>query len=303
MDLSSTTTENRKIFIGMGGWEIPSFNEFFYPSNPAKGFRKLKYYSQFFDLVEVNATFYNTSLSPAMAYRWLKDVEKNERFVFTVKLFRGFTHTFNATQKDVLAVNRLLQPLRETKKLVGLVVQFPSSYLKSDTNQERIEKIRNIFAEDTIFLDLRHNSWNSDSTLKFCKENNLNLINIDLPQLPNHMPLNANSFNEVAYFRMMGRNADDWNNFASNNRYNYSYSEQELIDLINKIKQANANKTYVVFHNDKIASSLANGYELNHKLNPLAKLCAPIGLLSRFPHLKEFCKPIENNHNAEIVYH
>jgi Uncharacterized conserved protein len=77
---------------------LPSFNRVFYPAKPEKGFRKLEYFSRFFDLVEVNSTFYNTSLSAAQAQRWLTDVGENQRFVFTVKLYRGFTHTFDATQ-------------------------------------------------------------------------------------------------------------------------------------------------------------------------------------------------------------
>ncbi|MBF8248124.1 MAG: DUF72 domain-containing protein [Bacteroidetes bacterium] len=30
-----------KVIIGMGGWELPSFNKYFYPPKRPKGFRKL----------------------------------------------------------------------------------------------------------------------------------------------------------------------------------------------------------------------------------------------------------------------
>ena len=84
------------IVVGMGGWDIPSFHNVFYPPEIGRGFRKLEYYARFFDLVEINATFYTTSLSHAQAQQWLEDVRGNERFLFTLKLFRGFTHTFDA---------------------------------------------------------------------------------------------------------------------------------------------------------------------------------------------------------------
>ena len=115
----SSSEDTNEVQIGMGGWELPSFNRVFYPAKPEKGFRKLEYFSRFFDLVEVNSTFYNTSLSAAQAQRWLTDVGENQKFVFTVKLYRGFTHTFDATQNDALAVHRLLDPLRDAKKFRG----------------------------------------------------------------------------------------------------------------------------------------------------------------------------------------
>ena len=186
-NLEKVTNE---IFIGMGGWEIPSFNDVFYPTKPERGFRKLEYYKQFFDLVEVNATFYNTSLSPAQARRWLNDVSANPRFTFTVKLYRGFTHTFDGTRNDALAVHRLLEPLRNANKLSGLVAQFSSSFGKTNERQAYLPKLRAMFPDDHLFLDIRHKSWDDQGFYHFCSENDLHLINVDLPQLKNHMPFN-----------------------------------------------------------------------------------------------------------------
>ncbi len=49
--------EHHNVYVGMGGWDLEPFNRLFYPPRMRKGFRKLEYYSQFFDHVEVNATF------------------------------------------------------------------------------------------------------------------------------------------------------------------------------------------------------------------------------------------------------
>jgi uncharacterized protein YecE (DUF72 family) len=291
MITNKNNKDTSKVSIGMGGWEIPSFNGIFYPSKPEKGFRKLEYYSRFFDLVEVNATFYNTALSPTQAQQWLKDVETNERFIFTVKLFRGFTHTFNATKDDALTIHRLLDPLREKAKLGGLVVQFSSSFNRSDSRQAYLVKLRSIFPEDNLFLDLRHNSWNTESVYKFCREQGFHLINVDIPQLPNHMPFNSLAWNDVTYFRMMGRNAKAWNRPMHNDRYLYQYNDEELKDLVQRIKQINAGKTYIVFHNDRQAFSLVNGRQVEHALHPTKRLLAPAKLLSAFPQLKSFCDP------------
>ena len=76
-----SSERDNKIIIGMGGWDLPAFNQFFYPPRPRKGFRKLEFYSQFFDCVEVNSTFYNTSLSPVHTKRWVDDVAQNKNFL------------------------------------------------------------------------------------------------------------------------------------------------------------------------------------------------------------------------------
>ncbi len=279
------------VYIGMGGWELPPFDGIFYPLKQDKGFRKLEYYSRFFDLVEVNATFYNSSLSPHQSSQWIKDVSANKRFVFTIKLFRGFTHTFNATKNDALAVHRLLEPLREANKFSGLLIQFPSAFAKSSSRLAYLIKLRVAFPEDRLFLDLRHRSWNEELFYKFCLENGFNLANIDLPRLPDHIPFNSFAWDSVAYFRMMGRNASAWNKPRSNDRYLYFYSEEELRDLVERIKHLNAQTTYVVFHNDRQAFSLVNGRQVEHALHPSKHLNAPIKLLAAFPQLKTFCEP------------
>jgi uncharacterized protein YecE (DUF72 family) len=286
-----------EILVGMGGWELPPWNRVFYPAKPVKGFRKLEYFSRFFNLVEVNSTFYNTTLSPVQARQWLHDVKENRQFVFTVKLFRGFTHTFDATKNDVLAIHRLLDPLRTAEKFGGLVAQFPSSFNKSSERQVHLLRLRRLFPEDRLFLDLRHKSWDEESFYQFCRENGFHSINVDLPSLPDHPPFKSTAWDGVSYFRMMGRNAEAWHKPNSDDRYLYRYSEEELQDLVQRIKQANARKTYIVFHNDRQAYSLVNGRQVEHMIHPQKRFHAPSSLLTAFPDLKSFCDPFVSNND------
>src|SRR5436309_519121 len=79
---SDTMEERQDIYVGMGGWDLFPFNRIFYPPSPKRGFRKLEYYSRFFDFVEINSTFYNTSFSPLQIHQWLQDVSANGKFIF-----------------------------------------------------------------------------------------------------------------------------------------------------------------------------------------------------------------------------
>ena len=175
--------ERSKIFVGLGGWEFGAFDRFFYPPKIKKGFRKLEHYSRLFDHVEVNATFYNATFGPEHARRWVEDVAANDHFIFTVKLFRGFTHTLKATNDDVRSVRTLLEPIAEAGKLGGLVMQFPHSFINSPEHQRYLRQFNRVFYPHRIFVEMRHASWNNSAAFTFLQENGLHLVNVDLPPI------------------------------------------------------------------------------------------------------------------------
>ncbi|MGA7159470.1 MAG: DUF72 domain-containing protein [Bacteroidota bacterium] len=291
------TLDQKKIIVGMGGWDLPPFHQYFYPPKPKKGFRKLEYYSQFFDSVEINVTFYNTALTADHARRWLGDVAANNNFIFTVKLFRGFTHTFDATNDDVRSVRRLLEPLAESGKLGGIVAQFPHSFVNTPERQKYLQQFSRVFYPHRVFVEVRHASWNKPLVYNFLQENKLHLVNVDLPPIQSYMPLTSLAWNEVAYFRMMGRNVKTWVHPELGERYNYYYNEKELGDLLERMKKLReqSNTLFVVFHNDPEANSLVNGFQLRHLVrNP--RVLVPRGMIRAFPELKEISSSVNVLH-------
>jgi len=281
------TLDQQKIFVGMGGWDLPPFHQYFYPPKPKKGFRKLEFYSQFFDSVEINVTFYNTALTADHARRWLRDVAANKNFMFTVKLYRGFTHTLDATNEDVRSVRRLLEPIAEAGKLGGIVAQFPQSFVSTSERRQYLRQFSRVFYPHRVFVEVRHASWNDPFFFNLLEENNLHLVNVDLPPLWNSMPLTSLAWNDVAYFRMMGRNVKTWNHPELGERYDYYYNEKELDDLLQRMKKLReqSNTLFVVFHNDPEANSLVNGFQLRHLVRKPPVL-VPRGMIRAFPELK-----------------
>jgi len=295
------------VYVGMGGWDLEPFSNVFYPPRPKKNFRKLEYYSQFFDSVEVNATFYNTSLSPDHARRWLTDVSGKKDFVFTVKRFQGFTHTYTAVYSDVRAVHRLLEPLAEAEKLGGILIQFPYSFTNIKERRMYLMQLAKAFYPHRLFVEVRHNSWNSPLMYNFFQENKLHLVNVDLPGIKQHMPLTCESWNGAAYFRMMGRNVLTWDRpfvrhengkYLVSERYQYLYNERELEQLLTMIEQIRqrAGSTFVVFHNDPQANSLVNGFQLRHMVRHKHRVLVPDNLVAAFPSLKQISAPVNVQH-------
>ncbi len=278
----------QRIHVGLGGWDLPPLEGIFYPAKPGRGFRKLAWYSRFFDFVELNASFYNSDLSPALAKRWVQDVAINPRFQFSVKLFRGFTHTMDATAKDLISVQRLLRVLRDAQLLVGVVAQFPSAFEMTKERLAYLQKLADAFHEDQMFIELRHRTWNADAARESAHTHRFCMVNTDLPALAKHVPLRSDAFNGHAYFRMMGRNAEAWDHPERGDRYAYRYTENELKDLMRRLREVYpvAAKTFVVFHNDANVDSPVNGFQLRKMLQPRTPLIAPAGLVRRFPELR-----------------
>ncbi|HLF20623.1 MAG TPA: DUF72 domain-containing protein, partial [Bacteroidota bacterium] len=301
--------ENR-VYIGMGGWELPSFNKYFYPPKRTKRFRKLEFYSRYFDCVEVNSTFYNTSLSAQHSIRWIQDVSGNPEFHFIVKLFRGFTHTFNANRRDVLAVHRLLEPLKTDNRLSGIIMQFPYSFTNLKERRDYVVQLSRIFHPHRLFVEVRHDSWNHPSVEELMEENDLHLVNIDLPKIKRHIPLAERVHRGASFFRLMGRNAKTWDRpwrveenkkYIVSDRYNYFYSAEELQELFHRIERirTRADSTFVIFHTDPQAHSLVNGFQLRHMIeNKKQKVSVPQNIVKSYPQLQNFCQPIPHSRSS-----
>ncbi len=294
--------ETVSILVGMGGWDLFPFAGVFYPPDARRGFRKLEFYSRFFDLVEINSTFYNTSFRPDQIRRWITDVSLNPEFVFTVKLFKGFTHTYDADKRDISNVRRLLDTLAGDNLLGGLLIQFPVSFTNSEDRRAYLLSLCGAFRAYRMFVELRHASWQVQAVHRLLTENGAAPVNVDLPKIKRHVRLTAEAHAGVAYFRLMGRNARTWNSpwrieedgkHLISDRYHYLYSENELEELartIRGVRPAPAT-TFVVFHNDPNAHSLVNGFQLRHKLTPGKKTRIPARLLEQFPQLQSAGKP------------
>src|SRR4030043_2398961 len=124
------------IYIGTSGWSYPkgegTWQGFFYPAGKIN---ELEFYSQFFDTVEVNSSFYRPP-EPGILHNWVKRTPPG--FMFAVKLWQKFTHpkmfkeatgeVAAISVKDVETFKRSLEPLAQAGKLGALLAQFPPSF-------------------------------------------------------------------------------------------------------------------------------------------------------------------------------
>lgn len=114
------------IRIGTAGWQYRDWEGIVYPKPRPRGFDPLAYLASFFDVVEINSSFYGPPQSNA-SRSWVARVADHLQFRFTAKLWKGFTHERHATASDERLFKEGIEPLADSGRLGALLLQFPWS--------------------------------------------------------------------------------------------------------------------------------------------------------------------------------
>ncbi len=283
------------IRIGPAGWTYKDWKGIVYPVRRPRGFQELSFLAEFFDTVEINTSFYRP-VSPRMASSWVEKVEKNNRFRFTAKLWRGFTHDRIATDSDEQHVKEGFAPLLEAERLGAVLLQFPWSFQNTAENRAYLAKLRDQFADYPLVLEIRHASWNEASVLNMLEQLGIGLCNIDQPVFENSIAPAAFTTSRIGYVRLHGRNYESWwsGSQYAGQRYDYLYSGEELKEWLDRIKAVGhaATETYVIANNTYKGKGIVNALELAALLTE-KPVNAPRSLLEAYPALAEFTVPNE----------
>jgi uncharacterized protein YecE (DUF72 family) len=291
-----------KLFIGTAGWSYKDWVPDFYPKSQSKSFDWLTYYSQYFNVVEVNASYYAYQ-SPASVISWIDKVDGFSEFCFTVKLHQDFTHKKNFTGENIKAVKTNLDLLAKAERLGGLLIQFPYSYTFNNASVDYIRELNEIFQNYNRFLEVRHSSWNNKEAYAFLKELDISICTIDQPQIGQSVPFQPLITNDKAYFRFHGRNVEEWKKSISNygkeqtyeqqsERYKYLYSPGELSEIEQKIKEVynKVREVYIIMNNHPSSYGVVNAFELLYMLTGKKGINIPGNLMKAYPRLQNIVK-------------
>ena len=266
-----------KVYIGTSGWSYPkgegTWTGYFYP--PGK-INELEYYSQFFNTVEINSSFYRPP-NPGYVYNWVRRVP--EGFLFTVKLWQKFTHPKmykEATgeeavisQRDVDIFKQSIEPLVKYGKLGALLAQFPPSFKNDHYGKQILNAVIGTFGQYRLAVELRHRSWSDDKeTATLLKENYASWVQIDEPKFKTSVAEGLPITADMIYFRFHGRNAEMWWKGNTETRYKYLYSQEEVNELADKVKSLTekAKLAFVLFNNHWQAYAPRNAVDMQKAL-------------------------------------
>lgn len=285
--------------IGTSGWNYPTgkgtWNGLFYPlpEDRERGFDELRFYSERFNAVEVNSTFYGQPRAN-VALGWAKRTPKD--FEFAVKMFQKFTHPGMSidpgpiTQADVDAFKGGIDPLAAAGKLGPLLAQFPASFQRTPESVDYLAWLLRTFAGYALAVELRHRSW-SDAieTSQLLDQHRAAWVQIDEPKFSSSIRQDLKGGpSDLYYLRLHGRNAGQWWDHAeAEDRYNYFYSGAELEPIAAKVRDIRAmvKKAYLFLNNHFSAQSIANAVTLKKMLDEPVTARLPAEMVERFPDL------------------
>jgi uncharacterized protein YecE (DUF72 family) len=307
---------DRKIRIGTAGWSYKDWEGIFYPPGlQRRKIHPLEYLARFFDVVEINTSFYG-HIKPELARIWCKKASAvNPDFVFTAKLHKAFTHsplavmeptsaaTIKPTDEDEAQAREGLDVLAAEGKLGALLIQFPVSFKNTSLNREYLETLLRQFIEYPRVVEVRHSTWNNPETVAYFLERNVSFCNIDQPQIGRSLEPTMHVTASVGYVRLHGRNYDQW--FEAEkcaDRYNYLYKSAELAGWKERIQSIadQAKITFVVANNHFRAKAGVNALQLKHMLSG-RRVLAPEPLLAHYPDLKAIADPLDAAREGESL--
>lgn len=287
MGVSST-----KILIGTAGWSYEDWKGIVYPNPMPKGMHALELLCAWFDVVEINASFYRPC-DPRHAASWLRKVEANPDFMFTAKLWERFTHRRDSWPEtaDVDRYLEGIQPLHQAGKLGAILVQFPWSFRRTPENRQWLGRIAETFAGYPLAVELRHETWNVPDFYAGLRKSGIAFCNIDQPIFDDSIKPSSVSTARIGYVRLHGRNYDNWfrEGAGRNARYDYLYTEEELNEWAGHIQavadEPDTNAVYVTTNNHYTGKAVANALELSRMLG-VKKPRIPEELLAAYPRLR-----------------
>jgi len=258
--------------VGTAGWSYADWEGVLYPKPHPRGFDPVAFLARYIDVIEVNSTFYRP-VEPRVAERWVERIEDFERFTYTAKLWRRFTHERETafTRDEVATVHRGMKPLHDAGKLGALLLQFPWSFRRTDENRQWLDDVTRAFEEFPLVVEVRHASWDVPEFYSELVERGIGFVNIDQPLFRHSVKPSARTTAPVGYVRIHGRNYRDWfrKDAGVEARYDYLYPPAELTawaDRTAQLASGAAEEVYAVTNNHYRAQAAVNAIQLTSML-------------------------------------
>jgi uncharacterized protein YecE (DUF72 family) len=288
------------VAVGTSSWADPGFVKEWYPPDlPAR--ERLAWYSEHFDAVEVNSTFYAVPATSAVE-RWAAQTPKG--FTFDVKLHKLLSRhsgkldslppglrdgadttargrvVLDARLQDALAdaVLESVQPLVDAGKFASFLLQLSPGFAPRCNELDELAPLLERLAPHPLAIELRRNSWvrdkRAEETLKWVEDHGAVWVCVDVPDAQ-HLtimpPLDAVTNPRLAYLRAHGRNAEGYIRGRSvAERFAWRYSDEELGEIGARVQElaSEAADVHVMFNNNRGSDAPVAAERFKELLSP-----------------------------------
>ncbi|HEX9426474.1 MAG TPA: DUF72 domain-containing protein [Candidatus Polarisedimenticolia bacterium] len=292
------------IRTGIAGWDYPDWEGVVYPSPPPRGFDRLTFLTGFFDVIEINVTFYRQP-DVSAARSWAARAAGRPGFRFTAKLYQALTHPPRTRvaasppgrvdlDTEALRFRSGLEPIRAAGLLGAVLAQFPHAFHDLPENRGHLRRLAALLEGLPLVAEFRHRSWDHEEALRFLHDLGVGFCNIDQPALGSTLRPTGHVTSPVAYIRLHGRNAANWfktggEGFA---RYDYLYTFEELRPWIERAERLaeRAEEVFIIANNHYRGKGPANALMIASALQR-TRLRAPASLTDAFADLRSVAVP------------
>jgi uncharacterized protein YecE (DUF72 family) len=263
-----------RIRVGTSSWADPGFvKEWYPPKLPAK--ERLAWYSQRFELVELNSSFYAVPDRNA-ARGWVEVTP--DGFMFDVKAHRALSRHSTPVESlppDLRELHgspdlerplaeRLVEetaPLREAGKFGTYLLQLTPAFSPRKHRLEELDTVAAILGEHGLAVELRNRNWvldeHREATLDWFADRGVAFVGVDAPPGDNFQimpPIDAVTNPRVAYLRAHGRNTQGYLTGKSvAERFAWQYTDDELAEIAGRARSLaeSAGEVHVAFNNNR----------------------------------------------------
>jgi len=236
------------IYFGTSGFSYKDWVGPYYPRGmPSNAW--LEFYAREFSVTELNFSYYRVPTKSTLERLAAKTPDD---FLFTLKAHQDMTHERGKENGVFTEFVESLEPLIDSGKFGCILAQFPSSFHPGGDSVDYLRMFRERLGTLPLVVEFRNRGWLSEQTFDFLRENGLGFCCVDEPRLKGLIPPVAEATSSIGYVRFHGRNAKKWwQHKEAWERYDYTYSEEELEEWVPKLRklEENTDKTFVFANN------------------------------------------------------
>jgi uncharacterized protein YecE (DUF72 family) len=256
--LRSRVSLRKGLHIGTCGWSYPEWKGIFYGSNRTM----LQQYFTYFDVAEINSTFYGSLKDSIIQYLMAALSETKH---FTAKIPHRVTHDnrLNLGSEAGAILTDFFDRMRPMSPRLGvLLIQLPPWDISTFGDLETF-----FSALDPDFryaIEFRHESWIHPRIWRLLEDYQVAHVIVDEPRLPINMRVTT----DFVYVRLHGHGSNPW--------YNYRYSDDELLDWKERLIHLldGTETVYTFFNNHFFGFGPINALqmiELMNRIRPVQK--------------------------------
>jgi uncharacterized protein YecE (DUF72 family) len=241
-----------KIHIGTSGWVYKHWKGIFYPEKfPSADW--LSYYAQFFNVTEINASFYRLQSKEAVT-NWTSQVPPD--FIFCPKMHRFLSHMKKLLDPEE-PLERFFGAFDFMQKMMGpVLIQLPHFFpFKYDRAENLYRVLRQNYGDYEFVMEVRHDTWMHNESLGLMKKYNIGLV---ISQSGNEFPYNEMVTAKNIYIRLHGPSA----------LYASSYDDETLKAFVRKFKRwvKEGHEVWTFFNNDIHGYAIANALRMKEMI-------------------------------------